>query len=78
MLLFAKTRAIAVIYIRTSRIVYITQTACYLLNHVILNDSQPCTINYLINLKEIIDFVFLVLSTSRLSFKKGNSEVFDL
>ena len=53
-------------------------TDCYLLNHVILNDSQPCTINYLINLKEIIDFVFLVLSTSRLSFKKGNSKVFDL
>ena len=27
------------------------------LNQVILKDSQPCIINYLTNLKEIIDFV---------------------
>ena len=29
-----------------------------LLNQVILKDSQPCIINYLTNLKEIIDFMF--------------------
>ena len=34
-------------------------TDYYLLNQVILKDSQPCIINYLTNLKEIIELYVL-------------------